>query len=170
MKGSLRRRSAGAVLVVALAVSACGGDDAPAEVGVDPIDRGILPSAVLGLEVDPEDLTDQLESVQRPYAAAAGLFSLRDGDELQATLQVTEFDPEVDLGGRDVEGTILAQIAKTPPLRLRVGDTVVYMSRADRQSVAVWFTDRHFLVLSTRDSYETPRELLRTLTSLETLA
>lgn len=156
--------------MVALGLSGCGNDDAPTEVGVDPIDRDVLPDSVLGLVVDSEDLTDQLESVQRPYAASAGLFSLREAEELQATLQVTEFDPDADLGDRDVEGTILAQISKTPPLRLRVGDTVVYMSRADRQSVAVWFTDRHFLVLSTRDSYETPRELLRTLTSLETLA
>lgn len=155
--------------MVGLALAGCGGDGAPAEVGVDPIDRDVLPRTVLGLEVDSEDLTDQLDSVERPYAASAGLFSLRADEELQATLQVIEFDPDADLGDRDVEGTILAQIAKTPPLRLRMGQTVVHMSRADRQSVAVWFTDRHFLVLSTRDSYETPRELLRTLTSLETL-
>lgn len=161
-----------ASLALAFAVAACGGgDEEPAEVGVDAIEASVLPAELLGLRVDPEDLTSQLEQAERPYADAAGLFSFREeDDELQATLQVTRFDRDADLGDRDVEGTILAQIAKTPPLRLQMGETTVFQSRADRQSVSVWFTENHFMVLSTRDSYDTPRQLLRSLTELESLA
>jgi len=73
-------------------MAACGGDDT-ASVKVadfDAIPADVLPATVLDLGVSKEEFSATLLSGQEPYIKALGMFGLRRGDLLQATVQVSQ--------------------------------------------------------------------------------
>lgn len=128
---------------------------------IEPLDADALPSTLVGLEVEREDISEILDGAKRPYLESASLYSLRDGEELQATLQIGRFADDTDHQDEDFRATLLGTVGGGSIRELRVGDEAVYLTTGDRQQVAVWFEGDHMLILSTREDYEKPRSLLR---------
>ena len=159
-----------AVLAAAgLALTACGSD--PAEVGA--AERRVIeklevsvPLSLAGLEVVEEDIAETLEQGRRPYLDAATLYSFREDDLLQATLQIGRFAGDVDPSDEDFVNTIVTNIG--PGAReVRMGDTDLYLTGADRQTLPIWFSDDHYYILSTRDGFPKGRTLLREALEIE---
>jgi hypothetical protein len=155
-----------AILVVAMLAGACGGKSSAA------VPRKVvhltpnLPSELQGLSVHPES-TSQAEGVKRPYIDGVALFSLRKGPLLEATLEVGRFSTDADYKKPGFRSTVVAQIGVTVPQELRMGDRAVYLTSGRKQSLAVWFKDRYFFILTSRDDYATPRTLLRTALEIQ---
>jgi len=157
------RRLAALVVGSALFVApACGGAE-PKEVGakkVEVLDPSVVPAELQGLKVSPEEIGGATE-VKSPFVEKVGLFSLRQGELLQGTLQVSTFAANADSEKSRFRLSVVQQIGSTVPKPYRMGDRTVYLTAGKRQSIAVWFEGRHFFVLSTRDDFGQPRALLR---------
>lgn len=144
--------SCGGTPVVA---SAKGGDIAQ-------LPADVLPQRLSGLEVRHEDVEVELKQVRRSYAQAAGLWSLRrDDDRVQATLEIVRFFDEPRYSSAAFRRTIVNQIGSSRPAETRMGDHAVYRTTGTKQTVALWFSGRHMLLLSIRDDLKTPRALIR---------
>ncbi|HUQ39455.1 MAG TPA: hypothetical protein VM030_04825 [Acidimicrobiales bacterium] len=163
MSLSLPRRLLTLLLLAIIGLTpACGGSDAKADDGkIDVLPKSVLGDDVLGLSVSQEKLTDTVVGTKRTYLDAIGLYSLRKGDLLQATLQVSRFKTDAKYAKSKFRQSILQQIGTTVPRPFRMAGRTVYLTTGKRQNVAVWFTGRYAYVLSTRQEYEAPRALLR---------
>lgn len=149
------------VAVALVAGAGCGAE--PAKVGatkVKAFDGSIVPGELLGLRVVAEDIGGA-EHVKNPFVEGVGLYSLRDGELLQGTLQVSRFTEDADSEKARFRKSVVQQIGSTVPKAYRMGDRIVYLTAGKRQTIAVWFQGRHFFVLSTREEFERPRALLR---------
>lgn len=167
----MRRRSlAVAAIALGLLTAACGGNadvqraDARA---VAPLDADSLPAQLLGLQIKREDIADVLDGTKRPYLDKAGLYSLREGDTLQATLQIGHFAKGVDHTSPKFREKLLTTVGSGSVRALRLSGERVYLTTGDRQQVALWFHGANLLVLSTREEYGTPRALLRAALELQ---
>lgn len=165
----LRNSSTAIVVVAGLAFGACADD--PAEVGaaearkIEKLEVSV-PLSLAGLEVVEEDIAETLEQGKRPYLDAATLYSFREDDLLQATLQIGRFADDVDPADEDFVNTIVTNIG--PGAReVRMGDTQLYVTGADRQTLSIWFSDDHLYILSTRDGFGLGRSLLREALEIE---
>jgi len=153
---------------VALAISvgfvapACGKSATPAAQAesISKISDGVVPSEIEGLAVASED-TAIVNHQKRPFVDAVGLYSLRKGDLLQATLQISRFTKESNADTRKFRDSVVAQIGATTPRTFVMSGRTVYLTTGRRQSVAVWWRGHYLFILSTREEYETPRTLLR---------
>ena len=155
-------------LGVALSVAACGGDGTRNDAApIMPTSADLLPSTILGLSVKRENVRARVAGVKRSYLTNAGLYSLRDGKQLEATLQVSTFNSKANLRDEEFRLAIVNQIGSTQPRAFRMGDQTVYLTNSKRQSVAVFFKKRSFAVLSTLDTYDKGRELLRALLAVD---
>lgn len=165
----LRVTGVGVVAATAMLLGACG--DEPAEVdaakgrSIDKLEVSV-PLSLAGLEVVEEDIAETLEQGRRPYLDAATLFSFREDDLLQATLQIGRFADDVDPTDEDFVNTIVTNIG--PGARqVRMGDTELYLTGADRQTLSIWFSDDNLYILSTRDGFPQGRALLREALEIE---
>lgn len=162
MRSSVGRRVVAAlVAAAALAGGACGtgaGDAAAAK--IKPLGTDIVPAEINGLTVTAED-TGVIKNTEDPFVGAVGLYGLRDGDLLQATLQVSRFTEKADVKNSRFRTQVVQQIGSTEPKPYRMGEKTVFLTTGLRQSVAVWFEGRYFMVLSSRQDYDEPRSLLR---------
>ncbi len=141
--------------------SACGAE--PKKVGatkVEPFDASIVPPQLAGLAVASETVGGATE-VKNPFVEGIGLYSLRAGELLQGTLQVSRFTEDADSEKPRFRSSVVQQIGSTVPKAYRMGDRTVFLTAGKRQSIAVWFEGRYFFVLSTRDDFDRPRALLR---------
>lgn len=146
---------------VALTGAACGAEPAASGAAkVEPLEASAVPADLLELKVAPEEIGGATE-VKNPFVEAVGLYSLREGELLQGTLQVSRFSEDADSETSRFRQSVVQQIGSTVPKAYRMGDQTVYLTSGKRQSIAVWFEDRHFYVLSTRDEFPRPRALLR---------
>lgn len=159
-----RLASAIALLVIAGALGAgCASEDEAAAVTTDAVevlDADFMPATLLGLRVEPES-TAGIDDVTRSYVEAVRLYSVRDGDQLVATLQVGRFGDGVKWATRKFQRSVLNQIGASSPEPLRMGDRTIYMTTGVKQRLAVWFEAGHLFVLGTRDEFSKPRTLLR---------
>lgn len=155
-----------ALVALVLTLAACGGGgDAGftvAQLGADE-----LPATILGLRVETEDVGERLEAADKSYVEAVGLYSLREGERLQATLQVSHFADDVDVDDEVFKQAIVDQIGSTEAKAFRMADDIVYLTASKRQNVAVFFEERSFVVLSTLETFERSRALLREVMELE---
>jgi hypothetical protein len=153
------------VLALSLALGACGkGDPAVSRAEarkVTALDAPGVPGTLHGLKVKRENVKDALKSAKRPYLDSAALFSLRDGDQLMATLQIGHFAEDARWRDADFRSSLLSTMGGSAPRRLRMGDHSIYLSSGDRQSLAIWFSDRSLFILASREDYDFPRGLLR---------
>jgi hypothetical protein len=150
------------VLAVLIAAPACGGGSKAATPRkVARLPATLVPGDLLGLTVALEKTQTQTEGVKRPYIDAVGLYSLRKGPLLEATLEVGRFTKESDYKSRGFQGTVVSQIGSTEPKEFRMGSQPVWLTTGRRQSLAIWFKERYFFILTARDDYPTPRALLR---------
>ena len=158
------RQVALTLALVLLAACGGGGDDAP--VTVAQLGDDAVPSSILGLRVETEDVTERIENTDKPYVEAVGLFSLRDGKRLEATLQVSTFADDVDPEDETFRQSIVDQIGSTEAKAFRMADEIVYLTASKRQNVAIFFEDSSFVVLSTLETFEQSRALLREVMEL----
>jgi hypothetical protein len=153
----------GMSVIVAVLAGACGGGSAPTE-AVRQLELPQLGEHVLDLSVQSETArVKALKGVSRPYVDSIGLFSLRSGEQLEATLQVSRFTKRADTKSAKFRDSVIRQIGSTEPEQFRMGDRRVWLTTGRRQSVAVWFNDAYLYILSVRDDYAQPRTLLRTV-------
>lgn len=169
-RGRLRGLAGGAV-AAGLLLSACGGGDSAVgradERVIEPLDVDALPAEMLGLSIEREDIEEILNATKRPYLQAASLYSLREGDELQATLQIGAFADDAEYAEDSFRRSLLATLGGGSIRELRVGGRPVFLTTGDRQQVAIWFEEDLMVVLSTREEFEQPRTLLRNALELE---
>jgi hypothetical protein len=129
-----------------------------------------LPSRLLGLKVVSENIRSNLSQIQQSYLQGLGLFSFREGNDLlRATLQVGRFNDVADQKKTKFQSAIIGQLGSSVPIRLRVGDSSVYLATGSDQNIFSWFDDRGFYVLSIRSDYPFPRTMMRKLLNMELL-
>lgn len=126
-----------------------------------------LPSQVVGLQVQQEDVRANLDEVERPYVDGVAIFSLRDEDLLRATLQVAHFNRLARPEESQFRGDVLATIGGQEPVRLRVADTVVTATGDTDQHIFAWFEGDGVFILSVARDFEFPRTLLRRILELD---
>jgi hypothetical protein len=129
---------------------------------VEAMQAGLIPPDLLGLRVTQEETKDYVAEIDRSYLEKFGLYSLREGDVLQATLQVSKFVGDADYQSETFRARLIAQIGSSKAEAFRMGDTTLSMTTGTKQQIAVWFRDGYMFVLSVRDDYPQPRKLLRT--------
>lgn len=163
--------STAAFVALVLGSVACGGDDAATKAAesrvIVPLEASPVPPSLNGLKVAEEDVAETLEGAKRPYLEAATLYSLREGDALQATLQVGRFAPGAKYDDADFRLTLVNRIGSGGARDYRMGDDTVWLSSGDRQSIAVWFDEDYVFILSTREEYLGSRALLREALAIE---
>lgn len=162
-----RRLAVVAVALVGLVVAgACGGEAQPSGregTSIETIEPSYLPGELLGLRVGKEDMAEVLTDVDRSYLDGLGLFSMRRGDLLEATLQVSRFGKDADHDDPDFRARLIQQIGSAQARPVRLGTHTVHLTRGTKQQISVWFDDRYMFVLAVRDDFELPRSLLREL-------
>ena len=162
-------RALAAVAALTLALGACGGDgDGEAEASVAPgdLDADFLPSQLLDLTVEKETV-ESVEAARGTYLDGLGLYSVREGDLLQATLQVGRFSEEAEYTDDTFQRAIVNQLGASAPTADRRGDQRVWLTTGKSQRVSVWFEQDMFFVLAVRDDFEQGRTLLRETLELD---
>lgn len=157
-------RRVGALLVVVLVAASCGGSShrvGTAGRQIRTIDRHVVPADLNGLAIGQEDVSGALAGVGRSYVDAVGLYGLRAGDTLEATLQVAELSGGARYSRASFRDAVVSRIGSTAPKPFRIGRDTVYLTTGKKQNVSIWFRGRYFFVLSVRDDYDQPRTLLR---------
>lgn len=156
----------GAALAVLAAGSACG---ASSPQGTSAKDIAELPKSTvngsyLGLTPNLEDVKASLQSQEgNSYISGVALYSLRKGDQLEATLQLSRLSSKARPDDEKFQALVAAQIGGTKVQPFVMGGRTVYRSSLRKQSLTSWFTGRYFMILSVRETYKTPRALLRVL-------
>ena len=170
----MMRRPASVMLALALAAAAlagCGRSDA----AVDPVagkkvkvlELSSLPSEILGLAVQKEDVAGSVAKVNSTFIDALGLWSLRSDDLVQATLQVSRFSEGAQFEKSDFRQSVVNQIGSARPRTFRLGKRTVYLTTGTKQSIAVWFKGAYLFVLASRSDYDEPRTLLRAVLEIK---
>ncbi|MGH7858203.1 MAG: hypothetical protein ACREQY_12840 [Candidatus Binatia bacterium] len=149
-----------------IVASACSSGSAEISQRTDPATLRV-PSQLVGLSVQQEDVAKELKRVEKPYVDSVAIFSLREDKLLQATLQVSRFNSLARPGDADFRGSIIATVGSTRPRALTVSDRTVYATSAASQDVFVWFTRNGMFVLSISNDFPFPRTLLRRTLDLE---
>ena len=161
----VQRRCLVAVLAVVVAwAGACSGStDVEGVQGsaIEPIAPEALPGQIESLTVRVEDMSKQLSLAEDTYVQSAGVFSLRQGDLVQATLQISRFTEDFDYRDPVARSSLANRLGGSRAEVLRLGEDTVYLTQGQRQQLALWFRGAYLYVLSTRRDYTTPRSLLR---------
>ncbi|MEY2467607.1 MAG: hypothetical protein QOF21_305, partial [Actinomycetota bacterium] len=123
-----------------------------------------LSGTYLGLTPQREDVKDDLANQDtNAYIAAVGLFSLRDGERLEATLQISKLSKSARPKDVKFQQQVANQIGGTKVQAFVMGNRNVYRSSQRKQSLTSWFDGDYYMILAVRDTYPTPRALLREL-------
>lgn len=127
-----------------------------------------MPEQILGLGVIQEDISSDIAEVRSAtYISSLALFSFREGDLLQASLQVASLNnlakPNLESFRKQVAGLMGGSSLE----ELRIGTHKVYMTSGQQQIVYTWFKGRGYYVLTVRRAYPFRRTLLRKLLDLE---
>lgn len=126
-----------------------------------------IPSQLVGLVVQQEDIQKELEQVDRAYVDSVSIFSFRDEDLLRATLQIGRFNRLARPDDPEFRREITATIGGREPVTLKVGDTIVTATTVTEQDVYAWFSENGMFILSIAADYEFPRTLLRRVVELD---
>ena len=155
-------------IVLLLSLAACGGGTKGGTPSAKVGKVGVsMPGDLAGLAIQPENNTAQLAGARlSTYVSAVSLYSLRQKELVKATLQISQFSSKADYRSAKFQRTLVTNIANGAPVTVRVGPSTVYLTRGTKQSVAVWFHGRYFLVLTTRADFDRPRTLLRSAVEL----
>ncbi|HVM09014.1 MAG TPA: hypothetical protein VM345_11155 [Acidimicrobiales bacterium] len=119
------------------------------------------PSTMAGLEVVPENVTDQIAQVDNQYLAATALYSVRQDNKAVATLQISRFNKHARLDEEEFREGFVTNLGGQRGVPIRVGDQDVKFTQGNLQRISVWFRDELVFVLTTRDDFDRPRTLLR---------
>lgn len=160
-----RRSLLAAAAAVTVVSGACAGGSAAADAAkakkVVAISPDKVPAELLGLKLGPENVIDTVKAHEDSYVEALGMFSLRRGELLQATLQVSRFTESAHAERSSFRRSIIQQIGSTEPQQYRMGSQTVFQTTGKQQRISVWFKGRSMFILTTSVNYSTPRSLLR---------
>ena len=120
-----------------------------------------FPSQILGLAVKKEDVSAQLQEVKQPYVDSLGIFSMREGELLRATLQASRMNRVARPNSKEFRDAIINLMGSSEPEEISVNDVAVFNTTGNRQDIFAWFVGKNFYVLSVHDDYLFPRTLLR---------
>jgi hypothetical protein len=148
---------------VAATVVACSSSTVKGTSGaqIADISASALPPTINGLSVAREDIRSTIAKGSDTYVAAAGLFSMRAQDVVEATLEIAELTSAARTDSPTFQLALASQVGGSTPDTARVADVTVYFTNATKQRVYVWFRPHTLYVLSVRDDYTAPRGLLR---------
>lgn len=172
MRSATRRVAGCVVAVAALAASACGNERVSGTAGdrIVQLPADAVPSELLGLPIAQEDMTETVSRSQDAFVESVGLYSMRRDELLQATLQVSRFRENAPVDEAGFRSSLVSQIGGTRVQPYRMGEDTVYRTTGRKQVISLWFKGRHLFVLSVRDTFETPRSLLREALAIEPAA
>ena len=155
-----------AIAATLLFGAACGGG-APKGTAADEIKQlpeDLLGGTYLGLIPRREDIGGSLANQEaNAYVDAVGLYSLRNKEQLEATLQISKLSDKARPKDANFRTLVANQIGGTKVQAFKMSGRSVYRSSQRKQSLTSWFRGEYFLVLSVRDTYDSPRALLRLL-------
>jgi hypothetical protein len=166
----VRRLLAACGALLMLVGSACGGGATASSTPsgkIKQIDPGLIPAEVVGLKVAPEDVSSTVKKSHRAFVEALTIYSMREGDKLMATLQVTRAN---DPGAKNLKrfrDAVIGQIGSSQPRTMVVQGRNVYVSTGTKQRIAFWFEGRYLFVLATRDEFKFRRTLLREMLAVK---
>lgn len=168
MTTSVRNRVSVIAIVVAMGLAlssaACGADTPKGASSIKQLPSDALTGTYLGLTVHREDVASKLvDQGGNAYIAAVGLFSLREGERLEATVQVSKLSKAARPKDQRFRQQVASQIGGTKVQAFVMGGHDVYRSSQRKQSLTSWFDGDYFMILAVRDTYPTPRALLREL-------
>ena len=124
----------------------------------------LLTDTYLGLRPQREDVGGSLANQEaNAYIDAVGLYSLRNDQRLEATLQISKLSSKARPKDSDFQLEVANQIGGTKAQGFVMGGHAVYRSSQRKQSLSSWFRGDYFMILSVRDTYKEPRALLRLL-------
>jgi hypothetical protein len=159
----MRRALGVALAVVALGGAACGNDrvDGTAGSRIEQLPATLVPSELLGLPVAQEDMRDTVSRSKDAFIESVGLYSMRRDELLQATLQVSRFSKDAPIQRAAFRQSLVSQIGGRRVQSYRMGEETVYRTTGRKQVISLWFKGHDLFVLSVRDTFESPRSLLR---------
>ena len=150
----MARRSllAATALAAALGLSACGGGTVRGTAGRDVavLTEPTPPSEMAGLAVQAEDITKQVSSVGDTYLKATSIYSLRKGETVQATLQISLLNELARVEDEKFKIALVTQLGGVAPSSSLLEGETVYQTKGARQQLAAWFRGRQVYVLSYR--------------------
>lgn len=166
----MRRRSIRALAAVAtLAIvfgAACGSEDpeGTAAADIEQLPENLLSDTYLGLVPAREDIGGSLANQEaNAYIDAVGLYSLRNKERLEATLQVSKLSDKARPRDPKFQELVATQIGGTKVQAFEMSGRTVFRSSLRKQSLSSWFRGDYFMILAVRDTYKEPRALLRVL-------
>lgn len=126
-----------------------------------------LPDQILGLRVVQEDVSTNIVEVKSAtYVSSVALFSLREGELLQASLQVSSFNDLAKPKSERFRRQVASLMGGSSLEELTIGGNKVFMTTGQQQITYTWFKGRGFNVLTVRRAYSFRRTLLRKLLGL----
>ena len=144
------------VLVAGLALAGTRDDDAPAPSGPALPER-IAPATLAGLRFVPEPEAQQAYRATGSTSLAVDgrVFSIRQGDVVQGSLQVAGFVPDVDARSRRVREQVLDGLGSGRFAPARIGEERVYRLRLPEQTLLLAFArdGRSFSLMVTRAAF-----------------
>lgn len=166
MLALLRRRAmwAAALAMAAGLLAGCGEpDEVVGRQGaeVTPVNAGAVPTTLLNMAVTQEESSEYVKEIDRTYLEEFSLFSVREGDLLQATLQISKFTDDADYQSSSFRAQVVDRVGSAKAQLFRMGDSELYMTVGTKQQIGVWFQGPYMFVMSVRDDYKTPRALVR---------
>ena len=163
---SIRRGVGVAALAVLLLGAACGGSSPKGTAASDikQLPEDALAGTYLGLIPQREDIGGSLSNQEaNAYIDSVGLYSLRNKQRLEATLQIAKLSSKARPNDVKFQQVVANQIGGTKVQAFVMGGRNVYRSSQRKQSLTSWFRGDYFMILSVRDTYDAPRSLLRIL-------
>ncbi|MEY2424684.1 MAG: hypothetical protein QOI61_256, partial [Actinomycetota bacterium] len=167
MRLSVLRRVVSIVALATLLFGAACGSSAPkgtAAKDIKQLGDDILGGTFLGLIPQREEIGGSLANQEaNAYIASVGLYSLRNKERLEATLQISRLSDKARPKDPKFQLLVANQIGGTKVQPYVMSGHNVFRSSQRKQSLTSWFEGDYFMVLSVRETYETPRALLRVL-------
>jgi hypothetical protein len=121
-----------------------------------------LPATIQGLKVGQENVSKTLAEDRRAlYVDGVWLYSLRQGKELMATLEVARFKSTAPWRSSGYDLSLANQLGGSIPAVLRLDGRPVYVSTTRGLELITWFKDGYLDILAVRSTYNSPKSLLR---------
>lgn len=166
-------RAVAAAVALTLALTACGGGDGDDEVVIpEEVSPELIPPSLAGgalsLSVDQTAGKAFGELPDNALVADGKLYSIREGDRLIATLQLSTLLPEVDLTDPDRYQEIADKLLPGVKTELSVADTPVLEFANEDKFVYIWFGRQMFEVLQIKGTNEKPEDILAEIIAFQT--
>lgn len=166
------RRLAIAIAVAALTAGACGGGEKAAPVKPANVPVEIVPATLAdGTLTLQEDATARkaFSTIgDRALVADGRLWTIRQGERLIATLQISTLKPRVDLLNEKERESVINNVLPGTKQRISVNDvSVVQTDSSDKKTVYLWFGRSLFEVLQVKGSKIDPEQILAELVEFQ---